>query len=43
MTYAVRLGLLSLRLAEGIWDYANVVLIDQKDHFEYNPFIVKVA
>ena len=36
-------GIAGISAAEGIWDHANVVLIDQKDHFEYNPFIVKVA
>ena len=29
--------------AEFVWDEANVVIIDQNDHFEYNPFSIKAA
>ena len=36
-------GIAGISAVEAIWEHANVVLIDQKDHFEYNPFIVKVA
>lgn len=36
-------GIAGITAAEMVWDNANVVLIDQKDHFEYNPFVVKVA
>ena len=36
-------GIAGISAAEAVWDHANVVMIDQKDHFEYNPFIVKVA
>ena len=36
-------GLAGFAAGEGIWDHANVVFIDQKDHFEYNPFSLKMA
>jgi len=36
-------GIAGISAVEAIWEHANVILIDQKDHFEYNPFVVKVA
>ena len=36
-------GIAGISAVEAIWEHANVVLIDQKDHYEYNPFVVKVA
>jgi hypothetical protein len=28
---------------EALWDDTNVVYIDQRDHFEYNPTSIKAA
>jgi NADH dehydrogenase FAD-containing subunit len=36
-------GIAGISAVEAIWEHANVILIDQKDHYEYNPFVVKVA
>jgi NADH dehydrogenase FAD-containing subunit len=36
-------GLSGIAAGEGIWEHANVVFVDQKDHFEYNPFSLKMA